>query len=93
MELRHLYMLSEMIHNKIEEKDFPKDMLEDMEITMVFDPVIFYGIDKEFYYMTHDNSYKGFEHSEVVEARVNGVRFKILPRPKEEKQEARIEMI
>ena len=45
---------------------------------MVFKPTVFYGIDKEFYYMTHNNSYEGFVHSEMVNAKINGVKFNIV---------------
>ncbi len=81
MELRHLYTLSEIILEKIEKGDFPKEMKDDIEITMQFTPTTFYGIDKEFYYLTHNNSYDGFEHSkDMVTAIVNGIRFKIIPK-------------
>lgn len=83
MELRHLYTLSEMIRQKINDEELPMDILDDMEIKMTFNPTTFYGIDKEFYYMTHNNSYDGFVHSEVVNAKINGVRFNILPKQKE----------
>lgn len=79
MELRHLYILSEMINDKIEKKDLPKEIMEKMEINISFPPAIFYGIDKEFYYMTHNNSYEGFVHSEIVNATINGVKFVIYP--------------
>lgn len=81
MELRHLYTLSEIILEKIEKGDFPKEMKDDIEITMQFTPTTFYGIDKEFYYLTHNNSYDGFEHSkDMVTAIVNGIKFKIIPK-------------
>ena len=81
MELRHLYSLSELICEKIEKGDFPKEMKDDIEIIMQFNPITFYGIDKEFYYLTHSNSYDGFEHSkDMVTATVNGIKFKILPK-------------
>jgi len=83
MELRHLYMLSEMIKEKVDSEDLPEDILNKMEIKMVFNPTTFYGIDKEFYYITHNNSYDGFVHSEMVNAKINGVRFNILPEKKE----------
>lgn len=91
MELRHLYTLSELIKNKIESEDLPDDILNRMEIKIVFPPTTFYGIDKEFYYLTHDSSYEGFVHSDVVNARINGVKFNILPERKEKQQ--KIEMI
>lgn len=90
MELRHLYTLSELIRGKVDSEDLPKDILDKMEIRLVFNPTTFYGIDKEFYYLTHSNSYNGFVHSEAVNAKINGVKFYILPE-KEEKQS--IEMI
>ena len=79
MELRHIYTLSELIREKIDKEDLPKDVMDKMEITMKFPPITFYGIDKEFYYMTHNNSYEGFVHSEVVNATINGIKFVLLP--------------
>ena len=88
MELRHLYTLSEIIREKINTEELPLDILDNMEIKMVFSPTTFYGIDKEFYYLTHNSSYNGFVHSEVVNAKINGVKFNILPeRPQTEEKE------
>lgn len=86
MELRHLYTLSEMINDKIGKNELPMDILDKMEIKMMFSPTTFYGIDKEFYYLTHNNSYEGFVHSEVVNAKINGVKFNIQPEQIEEKE-------
>ena len=62
-----------------------KEILTNMEISLQFNPLTYYGIDKEFYYMTHNNSYEGFVHSEnLVTATVNGVKFNILSKKKEE---------
>ena len=84
MELRHLYMLSELIKDKIDKKDLPDELSDNMEIILKYDPVTYYGIDKEFYYMTHNNSYNGFVHSEdEINAVVNDIKFKILPIKKE----------
>lgn len=86
MELRHLYTLSEMINDKIEKNELPMDILDKMEIKMIFSPTTFYGIDKEFYYLTHNSSYEGFVHSEVVNAKINGVKFNIQPEQIEAKE-------
>jgi len=83
MELRHLYTLSEYIRQKVDLDELPKDMLEKMEIKLFFNPTTFYGIDKEFYYLTHNKTYNGFVHSDVVNATINGVKFLILPEQKE----------
>ena len=64
--------------NVFNTSDLPEEILDKMEIKMVFKPTVFYGIDKEFYYMTHNNSYEGFVHSEMVNAKINGVKFNIV---------------
>jgi len=87
MELRHLYTLSEMINEKIDKGDFPKEIEDNIEITVKLDPITFYGIDREFYYLTHGNSYKGFQHKNIVKAVVNGVNFNLLPKNDEKKEE------
>ena len=85
MELRDLYKLSELIKENVDNGNLPQEIVKDMEISLQFNPSTYYGIDKEFYYMTHNNSYKGFAHSEdLVTATVNGVKFNILPKKKEE---------
>ena len=91
MELRHLYILSEMIVDKINKEELPTDILDNMEIKLKFNPATFYGIDKEFYYLTHNNTYNGFVHSEVVNAKINGIKFNIHSEQTEKKEE--IEMI
>ena len=85
MELRHLYKLSELIKENVDNGNLPKEILTDMEISLQLNPQTYYGIDKEFYYMTHNKSYEGFVHSEnLVTATVNSVKFNILPKKKEE---------
>jgi hypothetical protein len=93
MELRDLYTLSEIICEKVDKEELPSDLLENMEIKMVFKPTVFYGIDKEFYYLTHNSSYNGFVHSEVVNAKINGVKFNIHPERTEPEQKETIEML
>ena len=94
MELRHLYTLSELIKEKVGNQDLPDDILDRMEIKIIFPNVTFYGIDKEFYYLTHNNNYEGFVHSEVVNAKINGVKFKLLPeQQKKAIEEDKAEMI
>lgn len=84
MELRDLYSLSEVICDNINKDIFPKEIKDNVEITMYFTPTTFYGIDKEFYYLTHHNSYDGFEHSkEMITATINGIKFKLLPKNKD----------
>lgn len=85
MELRHLYKLSELIKENVDNGNLPKEIFTDMEISLQFNPQTYYGIDKEFYYMTHNKSYEGFVHSEnLVTATVNSIKFNILPKVKQE---------
>ena len=90
MSLRDIYTLSEIIHIKTKVGDLPNEILNNMEIKLEFDPATFYGIDKEFYYMTHKNSYEGFIHSQVVKANVNGVNFVIVPKEKNDEEKIEI---
>ena len=85
MELRDLYKLSELIKENVDNGNLPKEILTDMEISLQFNPQTYYGIDKEFYYMTHNKSYEEFVHSEnLVTATVNSIKFNILPKVKQE---------
>ena len=77
MELRDLYILSELIRKNVDNGDLTPEVLEKAEIHITFTPITFYGVDKEFYYMTHNNSYDGFSHSDIVNATINGVKFNI----------------
>lgn len=78
MDLKHLYILSEIIKNNVDDKNLPVEILDKMDITIRFSPTTFYGIDKEFYFITHGKSYEGFEHSDEVNAKINGVRFRVI---------------
>lgn len=81
MNLKDIYKLSEIIRKNVEDETLPQDIFDNMEIILKFDPTIYYGIDKEFYYLTHNNSYEGFVHSEdLVTANVDGLKFNILPK-------------
>lgn len=84
MDLKDIYTLSEIIKNKIDKKELSDDTKYDMEITVQVEGSTYYGIDKEFYYLTHGNSYDGFIHSEkLVKATVNDVKFNIIPKESE----------
>lgn len=86
MGLKEIYILSDLIQKSIKKEDLPKEIKENMVIHMQFPPATCYGIDKEFYYMTHNNSYEGFVHSpELVTATVNGIKFNITPLVNEER--------
>lgn len=81
MELRHIYMISDFLNEKIKDKTFPFDTKKDLEICVTVSQPTFYGIDKQLYYMTHNNSYEGFEHTNTfITACIDGINFKILPK-------------
>jgi hypothetical protein len=80
MGLKDIYELAEIIQKNIEKNNLPKELVDNMVIELSFSPTIYYGIDKEMYYLTHDNSYKVFEHSkDFITASVNNIKFKIEP--------------
>lgn len=77
MELRHIYKLADIINENILTDKLPKSILTDLSITVDVSPTTSYGIDKEFYRMTHNNNEKGFVHSKNIDATISGVSFNI----------------
>lgn len=87
MDLKSIFTLSDVIKKNIDDGELPKETTDDMVISIMLPPQIFYGVDKEFYYMTHGNSYDGFVHStDMVTANINGISFNFYPKNEEEKQ-------
>lgn len=81
MELRDIYKISDIVKREISDGNLTPDVARDMEITLRFDGPTYFGIDKEFYYMTHGNSYEGFVHSEdMVTATIDGIKFVLKPK-------------
>lgn len=78
MELRHIYQIAEAINTKL---DIGENGLKDMVITVMVSPTTHFAIDKEFYRLTYDTT-DGFEHSEVINATIDGISFKILDKTK-----------
>ena len=77
MELRHIYKLADIINESILEEKLPKDVRNDITIVVNVSPTTAYGIDKEFYRLTHDNSDEGFVHSKDIDASISNVKFSI----------------
>lgn len=77
MELRHIYKLADIINESILEEKLPKDVRNDITIVVNVSPTTAYGIDKEFYRLTHDNSDDGFVHSKDIDASISNVKFSI----------------
>ena len=46
-----------------------------MYIHIQVNPDILYGIDKEFYRLSHDNSTEGFEHKSEIKVKLDSVNF------------------
>ena len=78
MELNDVYKISDALIEKVEKGELPKKSLEEITIIIAVKPQILYGIDKEFYRITHDGDMEDFKHKDVVEANINGVKFKII---------------
>lgn len=77
MELRHIYGLADVINEAILEEKLPKDIRNEIMIVANVSPTTSYGIDKEFYRLTHDGSDEGFIHRDVIDATISKVKFKI----------------
>lgn len=77
MELRHIYKISEIMNESIMKEKLPKEVLSDMTINIKVSPSTLYGIDKEFYCLTHNNSDEGFVHGGSIDAVIGNVKFNI----------------
>lgn len=77
MELRHIYRLADVINEAILEEKLPKEIRDDISIIVNVSPTTSYGIDKEFYRLTHDGSDEGFVHSGNIDASISNVKFNI----------------
>lgn len=77
MELRHIYKIADIINEAILEEKLPKDVRNDFSIVVNVSPTTAYGIDKEFYRLTHNNSDDGFIHSKNIDATISNIKFNI----------------
>lgn len=77
MELRHIYKIANILKESVLKEQLPKSVLKDMTITVNVSPTTSYGIDKEFYRMTHNDSDEGFVHSKNIDATISDVNFSI----------------
>ena len=78
MELNDIYKFANAINEGIMKGEIDKEILNDMSIKVKVAPNILYGIDKEFYRMSHDDSIEGFEHTNKVVAKINAITFEIV---------------
>lgn len=75
MELNDAYILSNIINEKINEGVLDKSVLDNLTVGVAVTPTILYGIDKEFYRISHDDSLEGFKHAPKVFAKIDGINF------------------
>ena len=75
MELNSVYTLANVINESIMKNVLDKSILNDMVLTIKVAPNILYGIDKEFYRMSHDDNIEGFIHKDKVLAKINAINF------------------
>lgn len=83
--LNEVYAISDIFNKSVEDGVLKKNMLKNITISLEVEPSILHGIDKELYYISHDESYDGFVHNEEVDVNIDNVKFKI--RPIETKEE------
>ena len=70
MNLDNIYAISNAINEQIIQGKIKKEQLEDMYIHIQVNPDILYGIDKEFYRLSHDDSTEGFEHKSEIKVKI-----------------------
>lgn len=75
MELNDAYLLTNILNEKINDGTLNKELLNNITIVVNVTPSILYGIDKEFYRISHEDSMEGFKHTQKVAARIDNVNF------------------
>lgn len=78
MELNDVYSIANAINESIMKGDIKPKTLEDFTIEVKVSPTILYGIDKEFYRLSHENDVSGFEHGDEVNAVIDNIKFRFV---------------
>lgn len=78
MELKDIYSFADAIIEKVEKGEINQDVLKDIVVDIKVPPHILYGIDKEFYRITHNGNTIDFKHMEEINVKLyNLIQFKI----------------
>lgn len=77
MELRHIYSIATAMSKAFESDDMVGSDVGDIEINVSVSPSTLYGIDREFYRQTHNDSIEGFVHKDKIEAVIDNIHFVI----------------
>lgn len=80
MDLNKVYAITNGINEEIIKGNISKTDLNDIVINILLSPEILYGVDKEFYRLSHDGSVDGFEHTLEVRAKLDGINFIFQPK-------------
>lgn len=75
MELNDAYLIANVLNEKINDGTLNKDILNNITININVSPSILYGIDKEFYRISHEDSMEGFKHTSKIMARIDNINF------------------
>lgn len=75
MDLNNVYSVVNILNEAVVKGVIEKKVLKEMTISVNVSPSILFGIDKEFYKMSHDNSLDGFVHTNKVYATIDNVRI------------------
>lgn len=75
MELKNVYTIANSINESIMKGELDKSVLNDLVMTVKVAPNILYGIDKEFYRISHNDTTEGFKHTNKVVAKIDSINF------------------
>lgn len=77
MELRHIYNIATVLTEAFKTDELVGADIKDMTLQVKVTPQTLMRIDQEFYRQTHNMSLDGFQHSDDINAVIDGVHFLI----------------
>lgn len=75
VDLNNVYSIVNILNEAVVKGSIEKKVLKEITISVNVSPSILFGIDKEFYKISHDNSLDGFVHTDKVCATIDNIRI------------------
>ena len=78
MDLSSVYSVVNILNEGVVKGNIDRKILREITISVNVSRSILFGIDKEFYKISHENSLDGFVHTDKVYATIDNVRIEFI---------------